>query len=403
MGELKTLIHCAQDGNSEAFGIIVQRFQDMAVGYAYSILSDFHLAEDAAQEAFIEAYRCLPKLRKPDAFSSWFRKIVFKHCDRIIRRKRIETCPLEEVNEVSSLEKEPPEIVEEKEMKTDVLKAIATLPEKERMVTTLFYINGCSRKEIGEFLGVTAKTVKNQLYSARNRLRDRLITMVDSLQIERVPRNNQFANKEEYKLKTENEIRIGTRRDYYELVRLRAGWIDWFCQSHPGPERWCPAMCRVPRIEDENDLLWHLIGKNGRWAVIYRSQGELQGYILCRSDSDKKELLIEGQTPRVSPSLVDSVIDEVGKELIQFVLKHGVDQGLNQVKMSFHGFSDEISPLMRIYREEGFVCEPWRCCHISWTLSQTINSLSSVPLSKLAVMPFSDAVLRLASGHRRRL
>lgn len=156
MEELKALIHRAQDGNSEAFGIIVQRFQDMAVGYAYSILSDFHLAEDAAQEAFIEAYRCLPKLRKPDAFSSWFRKIVFKHCDRIIRRKRIETCPLEEVNEVSSLEKGPPEIVEEKEMKTDVLKAIAMLPEKERMVTTLFYINGYSQKEIGEFLGVTA-------------------------------------------------------------------------------------------------------------------------------------------------------------------------------------------------------------------------------------------------------
>jgi RNA polymerase sigma factor (sigma-70 family) len=194
MEELKTLIQRTQDGEPDAFGIIVQRFQDMAVGYAYSILGDFHLAEDAAQEAFIEAYRCLPKLREPDAFSSWFRKIVFKHCDRLTRKRRIETIPLEEVTEVPSSQKGPPEIVEEKEMKVNVLRAIAELPEKERMVTTLFYINGYSREEIGEFLSVTTKTVKNQLYSARNRLREKLMTMVkDDLQTKRPSRNNQFA------------------------------------------------------------------------------------------------------------------------------------------------------------------------------------------------------------------
>jgi len=157
----------------------------------------------------------------------------------------------------------------------------------------------------------------------------------------------------------ENFLRIGIRRDYHELVRLRAEWIDWFCQSHPASQRWCPAACHIPRIENEGDLLWHLIGKDGRWAVIYRSQGELQGYILCRSDSDKKELLIEGQTPRVSPSLADSGVDEVGRGLIQFVLRHGVEQELEEVKMPFHGFPDEISLLMRLYRREGFACEPW--------------------------------------------
>jgi ribosomal protein S18 acetylase RimI-like enzyme len=164
---------------------------------------------------------------------------------------------------------------------------------------------------------------------------------------------------EVYELNMENEIRIGTRRDYHELVRLRAEWIDWFCQSHPASERWCSAMCRVPRIENEDDLLWHLIERDRRWPVICKSQGKLQGYILCRSDSDKKELLIEGQTPRVSPSLVDAVVDEVGRGLIQFVLRHGVEQKLEQVKMSFHGFSDEISLLMCLYRREGFICEPW--------------------------------------------
>jgi len=53
MADLKSLIILAQAGDLEAFGKIVRQFQDMAVGYAYSILGDFHLAEDAAQEAFI--------------------------------------------------------------------------------------------------------------------------------------------------------------------------------------------------------------------------------------------------------------------------------------------------------------------------------------------------------------
>ncbi|NIR02616.1 MAG: RNA polymerase subunit sigma-24, partial [Gemmatimonadales bacterium] len=66
-------------------------FQDMAVGYAYSILGDFHLAEDAAQEAFVQAYLDLRKLRVPQAFPSWLRRIVFKQCDRFTRRKRVHT------------------------------------------------------------------------------------------------------------------------------------------------------------------------------------------------------------------------------------------------------------------------------------------------------------------------
>lgn len=85
----------AQKGDLAAFDRVVKQFEDMAVGYAYSLLGDFHLAEDAAQEAFIEAYFCLVNLNLPMAFPSWFRKIVFKQCDRIRRRKRLDTVPLE--------------------------------------------------------------------------------------------------------------------------------------------------------------------------------------------------------------------------------------------------------------------------------------------------------------------
>jgi DNA-directed RNA polymerase specialized sigma24 family protein len=85
---IAALVRAAQQGDEFAFTELVRAFQDIAVAYATSILGDYHLAEDTAQEAFVEAHRELPNLREPAAFAAWFRLIVFKHCDRLTRRKR---------------------------------------------------------------------------------------------------------------------------------------------------------------------------------------------------------------------------------------------------------------------------------------------------------------------------
>jgi DNA-directed RNA polymerase specialized sigma24 family protein len=79
MESLTSLVERARSGDLEAFTQIVCRFQAMAYGYAYAILGDLILAEDAAQEAFLEAHRKLDNLREPAAFPGWFRRIVFKH------------------------------------------------------------------------------------------------------------------------------------------------------------------------------------------------------------------------------------------------------------------------------------------------------------------------------------
>src|SRR6185312_8867273 len=65
MEVLHSLVIAAQNGDMDAFGHIVQRFQAMAYTSAYAMLEDAQLAEDVAQEAFIEAYLNLPKLREP--------------------------------------------------------------------------------------------------------------------------------------------------------------------------------------------------------------------------------------------------------------------------------------------------------------------------------------------------
>ena len=95
MNDLTALIQSAQQGELAAYDCLVRQFQDMAVGYSYSLLHDFHWAEDAAQEAFLQAFLDLPTLQDPLAFPAWLRKILFKQCDRFTRRHRVLTCPLE--------------------------------------------------------------------------------------------------------------------------------------------------------------------------------------------------------------------------------------------------------------------------------------------------------------------
>ena len=64
----------------EAFGALGRRYQDAAFGYAYAPLGDPHQAQDATQEALLDAYRRLEALRVPEAFPGWLRRIVRTHC-----------------------------------------------------------------------------------------------------------------------------------------------------------------------------------------------------------------------------------------------------------------------------------------------------------------------------------
>lgn len=179
MEELHTLVSRCKSGDLGSFEEIVRRFQDMAYGYSYSILGDFHSAEDAAQEAFIDAYRQLPSLRDPRAFPGWFRRIVFKHCDRIIRQKRVASIRLDDVKADGLAYPDSADIVAEEEEREEVLSAVKSLPEGHRVVTTLFYIDGYSQREIADFLELPVTTVKKRIYDSRQRLRERMIDLVN--------------------------------------------------------------------------------------------------------------------------------------------------------------------------------------------------------------------------------
>ena len=123
-----------------AFAEIVQRFQDLAFGCAYAVLGDFHLAEDAAQEAFLSAWRNLDQLRTPEAFPGWFKRIVLTQCNRMTRGKRLDLVSLDAILDVPASDCDPFLAYEQVERQIRVYAAIRALPEHERMATALFYI-----------------------------------------------------------------------------------------------------------------------------------------------------------------------------------------------------------------------------------------------------------------------
>jgi RNA polymerase sigma-70 factor (ECF subfamily) len=208
-GALVALVERARDPDlpllvrQEAFGALVERFQDLAYAYAYALLGDPHLAQDAAQETFLAAYRHLDQLRTPAAFSSWLRQIVRTQCGRLRRGKEPLAAP-DALGSLDSLEGtgtaraaprrseapltatttttiggDPAAEVESRELRAAVVRALQTLPAREREATVLFYFAGYAQPEIAAFLRVPANTVKKRLQSARKRLQERMLEMAD--------------------------------------------------------------------------------------------------------------------------------------------------------------------------------------------------------------------------------
>ncbi|MEN3335108.1 MAG: hypothetical protein V7641_4473 [Blastocatellia bacterium] len=208
MQEIDILIANVLDPHAEladrhrAFGEIVARFQDMAFACAYAFLKDYYLAEDVAQEAFIVTWQKLDQLKEPKAFAGWFKKIVFSQCHRLTRGKRLLVLPLETGLGVATSSPDPQALVEKMELAEKVLVAIGALPDSERLVTTLFYIDGYSQNDISDFLEIQVATVAKRLFSARRRLQQGSIGMLkESLNQHRPSRHAAFADQVQARLR----------------------------------------------------------------------------------------------------------------------------------------------------------------------------------------------------------
>ena len=190
---LAAIVRAAQEGDERAFAEVVARFQDIAVAYAASLLHDFHLAEDAAQDAFLDAFRALPDLREPAAFPGWFRRILFKQCDRVLRRAPRELPGLDAAVNLATPEPSPLDRLQEEELRRAVGSLVATLGAAEREAVLLYYMGDHSQASIARFLDVTPNTVKTRLYAARQALRAHMSDLEKHLDAARPSGDPRFA------------------------------------------------------------------------------------------------------------------------------------------------------------------------------------------------------------------
>src|ERR1051325_10090446 len=167
----------------------------MAFACAFAVLGDVYLAQDTAQEAFVVAWQKLAQLREPAAFPGWFKRIVLTQCNRLTRCKRLQIVPLDEGVNAFTSDPGPHASAERHDLLAKVLRAINALPDNERLVTTLFYVNGYTQADIGEFLEVPVSTVNKRLYSARQRLKESVEMFKDNLRSQRPSRDRTFSDR----------------------------------------------------------------------------------------------------------------------------------------------------------------------------------------------------------------
>lgn len=164
----------AKSGSKEAYGELVRHFSGMALAVAYEKLHDPYLAEDAAQEAFAEAFMNLHKLQEPRRFPGWFKVIVERQCFRYLRRKPPRTVPIQELELSSGNQGNLETIVEKRDLIGRLHATIADLPSSQRIAVQLYYFQGYSVREISDILGVSLPALKKRLFDARRNLKSTL-------------------------------------------------------------------------------------------------------------------------------------------------------------------------------------------------------------------------------------
>ena len=158
------LVNAVLGGDRKAFAALVERYEPSVRAVTLSVLQDSHLAQDAAQDAFVKAYEKLSRLRKAEAFGPWLLKTSRRCALNLVRQHR--RIPPSE-HDVAPME--PAKLLDEE--KKRLLAAVLQLSESERQAVMLRYFGGHSVKEVADMVGRSVGTVTKQLSRAHARLR----------------------------------------------------------------------------------------------------------------------------------------------------------------------------------------------------------------------------------------
>ena len=169
-----------QQGETDQFELLVQRYMRGAFAVAFRLLGHREDAEDVVQEAMLAALANIRTFDTTRRFGPWlYRIVVTRGLNFRKSRARRQTESLDR-DQFASREPGPIAGVERATLKEAVQAALARLPERQRMVVQLFELDGFSGAEIGAMLGIPAGTVRWHLHEARRTLRRMLAQFEES-------------------------------------------------------------------------------------------------------------------------------------------------------------------------------------------------------------------------------
>ena len=300
------LYQAAVQGGPEAFGPIVERYQDAVFGVALARLRNFHEAEDMAQHVFVEAFQRLDGLKDPSRLGAWLRSITIHRCIDRLRRKR-ETPDAEACEMRASDRAQPSAELERRELRDQVLAAIGRLSKTQRETTMLFYINGYSIAEVACVQEVPVGTVKRRLHDAREKLKEELIGMVENVLKSEAPKEN-FA-KRVFELLSglrarKTEDRIPWEQVVLELKKIGSRGIEGFVKalSSPYSSTRITAASMAAKVPDSKEFIVELLKESLNDPNKKARRFAVDSLLNCDADDHRKrkELL-----PLIIPLLHD--------------------------------------------------------------------------------------------------
>ena len=173
------LVFRCLEGDTEAYGDLIRRYQGAVYATAFYYGGRYGAAEDISQEAFMAAYRSLPWLKEAEKFGPWLKSITCRTAANWLRRHQrramIETpLPSRRPVAIEDAREGPRGNLERNERFERVQAAIDTLPERYRLPVILRYLQELSYDEITVFTGESRDEIRGILQRAGRQLRDSL-------------------------------------------------------------------------------------------------------------------------------------------------------------------------------------------------------------------------------------
>ena len=183
----KKLVRRVQKGDKGAFDLLVLKYQHKIVNLVMRYVRDPELALDIAQEAFIKAYRALPRFRGDSAFYTWMYRIAVNTAKNHLAAQRRRPMDVEldlqdpEQYDLHAKLKEtdtPEGVTLSKELQETVERAIASLPEDLRTAIILRELEGMSYEEIAQTMECPVGTVRSRIFRARDAISKKVGTLI---------------------------------------------------------------------------------------------------------------------------------------------------------------------------------------------------------------------------------